>query len=377
MAFASKTLNDSRRKYCTTKKELYAVVYYMKYWASLVSGGDLTVRTDHHSLLWLLKFGKRTGNTPGMYFRWAAQVTTHSMVRTLRIIHRPGKEHQNADGMSRMVKADVKHLRIPDGTKMNGCYYPKCVDCATEKAMNDKARGSDSDDSEVLLIEQGDVDFDTPVGYEVTDANDLPVHCILQLRLIVQLQLEATIDYETGETLFIENSEAEGETLEGSTLLVLNVQVPERRSARIAEQATREPERRSARIAEQRERKQQEKAVVTEVPVIPEVSNTKGPGKGKAIKQPKRRDPSPKTKPEVETVKDQTVVIDPLSTLEAKIERLQSQLYESQKALIERYPEKDPAKAIRLIQMGTQVDAYDLKMQDTDSEGRQLLDEQM
>ena len=193
IAFASKTLPEGRRQYCTTKKELYAVVYYMNYWANLFSGGDLTVRTDHASLLWLIRFGKSTGNTPGMYFRWAAQVTTHSMVRSLRIIHRVGKEHQNADGMSRMVKSAKVRLKIPSGTKLNGCYYPDCVDCAVERALNVKARGSDSEDSD--LESEEDDDFDTPVGYEVGEANDLPVHCILYLRLVVQLQLPLPTSY--------------------------------------------------------------------------------------------------------------------------------------------------------------------------------------
>ena len=191
IAFASKTLVSTRRRYCTTKKELYAVVYYMNYWKNLLSGGELVIRTDHYSLLWLLSFGKRDGTTPSMYFRWAAQVTIHSMVKSLRIIHRPGAKHLNADGMSRLAKASDRRLRIPEGERMNGCTYSKCADCAQEAEYNKQARGSDSEDSD----DEEDLDG-TKVTFE--DVNDLPVYYIDQLRYDAQLQITREVSYLVG-----------------------------------------------------------------------------------------------------------------------------------------------------------------------------------
>ena len=107
IAFASKTLPDTRRRYCTTKKELYAVVYYLSYWSSILRGCDVTVRTDHQALLWLINFGKQDVGLQ-MYFRWVARLS--QLGKQLRIIHRPGVEHTNADGFSRMQKL---HTRKP------------------------------------------------------------------------------------------------------------------------------------------------------------------------------------------------------------------------------------------------------------------------
>ena len=47
IAFGSKTLCKSRRAYCTTKRELYAVVYFMRYWRCFTAGFPVLIRTDH------------------------------------------------------------------------------------------------------------------------------------------------------------------------------------------------------------------------------------------------------------------------------------------------------------------------------------------
>ena len=180
IAFASKTLNASRRRYCTTKKELYAVVYYLNYWRSMLSGCDLIVRTDHYSLLWLLSFEKDQG-CPGMYFRWASQITTHNMVRSLKIVHRPGAQHVNADALSRLLK-DKRKCRVIKGEKLNGCQSVDCEECRLEAEYNRQARGSESDDSD-------DDDYDS--GFEDDEEEgyvDIPVHVLLTTRLEHELR---------------------------------------------------------------------------------------------------------------------------------------------------------------------------------------------
>ena len=386
IAFASKTLTEGRRRYCTTKKELYAVVYYMNYWANLFSGGDLTVRTDHASLLWLIKFGKSTGNTPGMYFRWAAQVTTHSMVRSLRIIHRPGKEHLNADGMSRMVKSTHSRLKVPPGTKVKDCKYPDCVDCSVERALNVKARGSDSEDSDPES--EGDHDFDIPVGYEVDEVNDLPIHCILYLRLVVQLQLPLPNSYL--DEPFVLQIETVEEDISGETLLILNAQIPERRSERIAEKQLRkkekdnvksvekaEPERRSTRLAEKQERLAETEKITTSGLIPETVVEIKMPQSTTEKNVRVRR--NPRSVPELipTSVKDQTIQVDPLTMKESDIERLTNQLASAREALNGKFPHVDLYHALEVVDMGVQVNAYDLNITEYDAEGVQLLDERM
>ncbi len=61
IAYASKTLNASQRWYCTTNKELLAVVTAMELFRYYLTGGHFTVMTDHASLThasltWLRNF---------------------------------------------------------------------------------------------------------------------------------------------------------------------------------------------------------------------------------------------------------------------------------------------------------------------------------
>ena len=56
IAFASNSMNKAQRNYCTTKRELLAVVVYTKKFRHFLWGGDFTLRTDHSALKWLLNF---------------------------------------------------------------------------------------------------------------------------------------------------------------------------------------------------------------------------------------------------------------------------------------------------------------------------------
>ena len=50
LAFCSKTLGQSRQKYCTTKRELYACIYATMYFRGFISGEDVTIHMDHSAL---------------------------------------------------------------------------------------------------------------------------------------------------------------------------------------------------------------------------------------------------------------------------------------------------------------------------------------
>ena len=66
LAYASRTLTKSERKYCVTRKELLALVYFVKYFKHYLYGSKFTARTDHNSLRWLLNFK----NPEGQVARW-------------------------------------------------------------------------------------------------------------------------------------------------------------------------------------------------------------------------------------------------------------------------------------------------------------------
>ena len=94
IAYASRTLTKSERRYCVTRKELLALVYFVKYFRHYLYGKAFTARTDHGSLKWLMSFK----NPEGQVARWLEVLSTYN----IKIEHRPGRLHRNADGLSRI-----------------------------------------------------------------------------------------------------------------------------------------------------------------------------------------------------------------------------------------------------------------------------------
>ena len=66
IAYCSRALRPSERKYCTTKREMLAAVSMCIQFRSYLCGAKLTLRTDHKSLVWLHCFK----DTEGMMARW-------------------------------------------------------------------------------------------------------------------------------------------------------------------------------------------------------------------------------------------------------------------------------------------------------------------
>ena len=98
IAYYSKSLNPAQQKYCTTRRELLAVVATLDHFKGYVWGPKFVVRTDHAALVWL----KNLKNIQGMLARWLAKLQQFHF----DIIHRPGAQHGNADGLSRCPQCD-------------------------------------------------------------------------------------------------------------------------------------------------------------------------------------------------------------------------------------------------------------------------------
>ena len=92
IAYYSKSLNPAQQKYCTTKRELLAIVSTLDHFKGYVWGPHFSVRTDHAALLWLTNLK----NIQGMLARWLAKLQQFNF----DIEHRPGTQHGNADGLS-------------------------------------------------------------------------------------------------------------------------------------------------------------------------------------------------------------------------------------------------------------------------------------
>ena len=93
VAYASRKLSKAEMNYCVTRRELLAVVYFVKYFKHYLLGRKFVVRTDHSALQWL----KKTPEPIGQQARWIGFLEEFEF----DVVHRPGRQHQNADALSR------------------------------------------------------------------------------------------------------------------------------------------------------------------------------------------------------------------------------------------------------------------------------------
>ena len=111
IAYASKTLNKPERSYCVTRRELLAIITFVKQFHHYLYGAKFLVRTDHAALYWLL----RKKDPEGQMARWITFLQDYHM----EIQHRPGVRHGNADALSRCMEGcrDLDTLELAEGTE--------------------------------------------------------------------------------------------------------------------------------------------------------------------------------------------------------------------------------------------------------------------
>lgn len=93
VAYYSCKFSKPERNYCVTRKELLAVVKAFEHFHPYLYGAEFTVRTDHAALKWL----KTLKGPEGQLARWLGRMEQYNY----RIVHRPGRVHNNADALSR------------------------------------------------------------------------------------------------------------------------------------------------------------------------------------------------------------------------------------------------------------------------------------
>ena len=120
IAYASHALTTEQQRYCTTRKELLAVVRLTRQFRHYLLGKPFTVRTDHSSLTWLLRFK----HPQGQLARWMEELSQYNMV----LQHRKGTLHTNADALSRATEKSFDHYihgQYPEQLPCGGCDYCK------------------------------------------------------------------------------------------------------------------------------------------------------------------------------------------------------------------------------------------------------------
>lgn len=115
LSYASNGFNDRQKNYCTTKRELLAVVTYLNKFRHFIQyqGDNFMVRTDHASLKWLLHLNGGSA----VLQRWLTNIGEFHM-KDHHIVHRAGRLHINADALSR-----------PPSKIRGVCNCPSCTDC--------------------------------------------------------------------------------------------------------------------------------------------------------------------------------------------------------------------------------------------------------
>jgi transposase InsO family protein len=121
LAYASRTLDVHERRYCTTRKELLAVVWFMRYFRPYLYGREFIVRSDHSSLQWLCSFWEPEGQIA----RWLQVIGEYNF----KVEHREGKKHGNADGLSR--QGSCKQCGKCEETVGSGEAFVQCPERLT------------------------------------------------------------------------------------------------------------------------------------------------------------------------------------------------------------------------------------------------------
>ena len=130
LSYASRTLTRSEQKYCVTRHELLAVI---KKFRPYLLGRRFTLHMDHGSLTWLQHFK----NPEGQLARWLELLQEYDFT----IVHRSGKQHVNADSLSRLLCSQCGwHSHLGPSLSVDGALQETCSIAAVNTFISKEQR---------------------------------------------------------------------------------------------------------------------------------------------------------------------------------------------------------------------------------------------
>lgn len=121
LAYGSRRLSTTEQNYCTTRRELLAVVEFATHFRQYLLGRQFVVRTDHSSLQWLI----RMKEPEGQLARWLEKLGEYDF----RVVHRPGRHHANADALSRRPCREICPCKVPNPNQNRKSFTHQGVQC--------------------------------------------------------------------------------------------------------------------------------------------------------------------------------------------------------------------------------------------------------
>lgn len=159
IAYYSKVFTKPERNYCTTRRELLAIIKAITHFHHYLLGRKFIIRTDHASLTWLLSF-----KTPdSQVARWLERLHQYNF----DIQHRPGSLHTNADGLSRRPCGE-KSCKQCTSIEKRSCISLKTIPCGNEMWTPESLRAAQLDDPDIGLLIQWKTKNRRPQGKEVS-----------------------------------------------------------------------------------------------------------------------------------------------------------------------------------------------------------------
>jgi RNase H-like domain found in reverse transcriptase len=98
LGFWIRGLTSEKKNYSTTEKECLAIVWAVLHLRPYLEGKRFVIKTDHHSLRWVLNFT----DAQGRLARWRLRFQEFDF----EVLYLPGKSHHAADMMSRLQSID-------------------------------------------------------------------------------------------------------------------------------------------------------------------------------------------------------------------------------------------------------------------------------